>query len=410
MIVLSAAMLMLFGTALAEIHYRRHFAVQRSVLHTKYTFREVLAAILLMIPSAGTMLLTYFGISMSLGETGTGVVEKGLALAFSLSIGIFAWIGWFYLFGLLYHLKGTRLASSIAAGIIYISTLAAIDAPFNMLALSGAAATQISLVDTADSYESRKDDIVRKSSAVRALLPAIRAQEARFKSLAADEVAHGTQSGKKGPGKVSSGFLQIGDLLGTLAAQLETGLSQASGIENEIAEEFATLKAQAFRPGDIRARMEAAAIATDRIDDRLSRLSQYDFSASIEITLRALENIFPAPTAADSEFGRVQNVQLAIIADMGKPVAAALREGLASLGDDADGKTEFRKFRPLSPHDAIFVYWRKLIPQWCAAFFIDFAPAALLIILIAAYRQDQRDGPPPGPRAPEFIFNTGQRV
>ncbi|HBQ36392.1 MAG TPA: hypothetical protein DD729_06080, partial [Rhodobacteraceae bacterium] len=61
------------------------------------------------------------------------------------SSGVFSWLGWFYLFGLLYRLHGKRLFTALVAGTFFIFSIAAIDAPFNMLALGGGPAVQMTI-------------------------------------------------------------------------------------------------------------------------------------------------------------------------------------------------------------------------------------------------------------------------
>lgn len=60
-----------------------------SILFKKVTFREMLTGILLMIPSTATVMLTYYGVSVPLTELGGDIVQKGQALAFAITIGVF---------------------------------------------------------------------------------------------------------------------------------------------------------------------------------------------------------------------------------------------------------------------------------------------------------------------------------
>jgi len=121
------------------------------------------------------------------------------------------------------------------------------------------------------------------------------------------------------------------------------------------------------------------------MDDLLGQLAQYDYRISIEATLDSMNAIFPAPKSAGSAFEQVQNEQLALIADMAKPVAASLQKALDSLSEK--DKAEIATTRPENPMQAIRTKWRELIFQWLAALFVDLAPGALLIILIAAFRE-----------------------
>lgn len=246
----------IFHTAPRAI--RRWLASRRTesnLLTRKVGFREALTAILLMIPSAATMMLTYYGVSGPLAEQGGGVVQQGQALAFAMTIGIFSWLGWFYLFGLLYRLHGKRLFTSMVAGTFFIFSIAAIDAPFNMLALGGGSAVQMTIADTAEYYEVRKTDVFQQSTVTRQMLPAIEAQAVRFRSLEADEIAFGVYSGSRGAGKVSAGFGQIASLLETLASALNSGLDESQSIQEEIALIFSLIKADTYNTGPLRPRV-----------------------------------------------------------------------------------------------------------------------------------------------------------
>ena len=123
-----------------------------SPLEERIQFSERLTAILLMIPSAGTAVLTYYGVGGPLTETGSTAIQKGQAVGFALAIGVFVWLGWFYLFGLIHRLDGARLRNALLAGTVMVATIAVIDAPFNMLALAGGPAAQMSLVAMAHAY------------------------------------------------------------------------------------------------------------------------------------------------------------------------------------------------------------------------------------------------------------------
>lgn len=368
--------------------FRRQPRYPRNELHRKVVIRERLTEILLLIPAFGTMMLTYFGISVTMLETGATVVQKGQALTFAIAIGVFAWLGWFFLFGLIYRLTGARLAATLIAGTISVGTLAAIDAPFNMLAIAGGSAVQMSLSDTTAVYEEKKEAAYARATTAQRLIPAIRAQAERFTGLGDNEIAYGTHSGKRGPGKVSSGFYQIASLLDSLARQLEASIAESRALQEEIGREFAVMKEVTLRQGQIRPRVEAATIAADRLDDLLARLRQQDYAASLRATIDSLDTIFPAPTNASSDFEVVQNRELAVIAEMATPVAAALHAGLEEL-ETAPVAEPARK-RPENAHTAIRTYWEPLLAEWCAAVFIDIAPAMLLIILTAAWREHGR--------------------
>lgn len=358
------------------------------ILIKKVTFRETITGILLMIPAASTTMMTFYGVSIPLTEQGGDLVAKGQALAFAITIGVFSWLGWFYLFGLIYRMRKLRLTSTLMAGIVYVGVLAAVDAPFNTLSLAGGSGVQLTMVDTARYYEDKKISVFRQSSTMRKLLPALEAQTQRFANLKDGEVKFGTFSGKKGPGKVSAGFGQIAGLLKTLIAELRKGLSEAKLIQSKILSKFSTIKSSTYKTGPIRPRVENISNAADGMDDLLVELSQYDFSVSIKATLTSLNAIFPAPSNASSTFEQTQNSELAVISQMAKPVASALQTALKEL-EPREEISSAKSVRPLDAMAAIHAKWRELLPQWMAALFVDIGPSALLIMLIAGFRESE---------------------
>ena len=358
------------------------------ILFRKVSFRETLTGILLLIPATSSAMLTYYGISIPLTEQGGTIVAKGQALAFAITTATFSWLGWFYLFGLLYRMRRLRLTSALAAGIIYVGAFAFIDAPFNMLALGGGSGVQLTLVDTAEYYEERKTAVFKQSTQAQKLLPAIRAQARRFRQLEQNEIAYGSRTSSRGPGKVSDGFGQIATLLETLVGELETGLALSASLQGDIAKLFAVIKKEAYVIGPIRPRVNAVSVAADNLDDLLAKLEQQDFATSIQAILESLKSIFPPPTVANNAFQKKQNAELADIAAMASPVASGLEQGLAQLS--AINAPDIKRVRPQSAMSAIRSKWRELFPNWMAAFFVNLAPAALLVILIAGYREAER--------------------
>lgn len=378
--------------AIESWHLRRMSAADPEVaflspLDERIQFAERLTAILLMIPSSGTAVLTYYGVSGPLTETGSTAIQKGQAVGFAITIGVFIWLGWFYLFGLIHCLDGARLRHALFAGTLMVVTIAVIDAPFNMLALAGGPAAQMSLVAMAHAYELRRDALIDNATAMRQLLPAILVQAQRFARLKAQEEKTGTFSGKGKPGKVSATFGQAADILGGLGAQLDGGLGRIDSLQAELTGAFGQLKGYAYQEGPIRVRMEGASSAADRIDALLAQAGQYDFSASIESTLASLDTSLLRPQAATD--AQTQATEVAAVAGMAKPVADSLRASLTALRGRA--VPAVAALRPESPLTAIRTYWRELLPHWCAAIFIDFAPGALLFLLIAAKRQADHD-------------------
>lgn len=364
---------------------KRERVSRRDLLESRIGFKEVLTTILLSIVSAGITLLTYSGVSMPMSEAGADIVTKGHALSFSIVIGVLSWLGWSYLFTIIYWLRGKNLAIALTAGSLYVISIAAIDAPMNMLALAGPSAVQMSLVDVAGSYETKSTAIFDETITAQQLLPALRAQAARFAGLEAHEIETGAQSGKKGAGKVSEAFGQIAVLLANLADQIETGATRAEGLQAGITDAMSEMKRHIYTSGNIRDRSQAVSASADKVDQLLGRIGQYDYTASIRATLGSLSNLFPHGGAAGSEFEATQNAELVVIGEMAKPVAAVLQDALDNMAPVQAAASG--TMRPADPMSAIRTYWWPLLPQWIAAVFVDLSAALLLVVLIAARRE-----------------------
>lgn len=355
------------------------------ILFRKVTFREGLTAIVLAIPAAGSMLLTYHGVSVPLSEAGATLLQKGQALGFSITVGVFAWLTWFFLFGLTYRLSGKRLKNALIAGGIMVVAIAAIDAPFNMLALSGSRAAQMSIVGVTTAYEERRSAIGERLSIANQLAPALGAQTTRFEKLEQDEIKFGTFSGRPGPGKVSAAFGQIATLLGALNTKLQTGLQDISDAQSALTGTLKKMKAAGYQQGPIRERMATVSSNADQADEHLAELREHDFSDAIDSTLASLETSLLTSNSSASGFAKTQAEQVNSIAGMIKPVAERLREALLDLKGRADISAPLP--RPEDPMTAIFTHWRQLFTNWTASLFIGMAPAGLLVMLIAGYRE-----------------------
>lgn len=349
---------------------------------------EAMGTILLLIASAATLMLTYFGVSEPLSEQGGGLVAKGQALVFATTIGVFSALGWVYSNSILPRLSGRRLWAAIIAGVSYLAIIACIDAPFNMQALGGGAAMQMSLTNTVAHYEERKQDVFVSGTAATRLAPAARVEATRFAELSEREYKFGPNTGKAGPGKVTDGFRQVATLMTALGDQLDAGLAKSQELLSEYNTALGEMKAHVYRRGSIRGRVEAASKAADRLDELTAQLTQLDYSASIRATLASLENVFPVSSQAAGAFQKVQNSELAVIAGMAKTVAGSLRTSLDEL--KIVNPSAFKPVRPESSATAIYTYWKPLWPQWVAAIFVDIAPALLLAFLLAGRREAEQ--------------------
>jgi hypothetical protein len=345
---------------------------------------ELLTTIFLIPVAACVILLTYAGVSMPLSESGEGLMGKGHALAFAVTVGVVAWLAWKHVFALIPRMREGRLTAGSIAGIGVAIFIVLIDAPFSVLALGGPTAVKLSLADTVESYENNVSVVAAQSTTAAQLLPVMRSQEARFVSLADVEVKTGAQSGSKGEGKVSETFRQVSTTLGSLADEIERGIIKANAVQTNVSAALAEMKRRVFITGDIGERSQAVAIASDTIDRLMGEVRQYDYTVSISATLSILDNLVPAQGEAATAFESVQNRELAIIGEMVKPVSASLRDVLGMLETSGD---LVRPSRPLDALEAIRVHWVALLPQWIASIFLDLAPLGFLVMQLAARRE-----------------------
>lgn len=367
-----------------EVSERRG-ETRAALITTLVDFNELKATILLVIASAGTAMLTYFGVSVPMSELGGGLLQKGQSLAFAITIGVFSYLGWMYSYSVLPYLRGWRLFGGAAALLAYVSIIACIDAPFNMVALGGGTGVQMSLDTTAKHHEQERLNIVDRATAAKRVVPTLRSEAARFRELSSKEITTGSQTSKPGKGKVSDGYAQIATLLTTLADQIEERDLQAQAVLKEHGTALGEMKSHVFTRGPIRERVEATSKAADRLGELASQLEQLDGATAIRSTISSLENIFPIAEQAGSAFEKVQNSELAIVAGMAKAVAKSLQVALEDF--PAKPKEREAPSRPEDPMTAIKTYWKPLLPQWIAAIFIDIAPALLLIVLLVGRRE-----------------------
>lgn len=212
----------------------------------------------------------------------------------------------------------------------------------------------------------------------------MKAEAKRFETLAQRELA-GSGTGKPGPGKVRDGYLQIATLLSELDRALKESLSELRAADVEAAVTLRAMKTTTYTPGKIRERVAALSSQADQLDALLRKIAQRDTAAAIKATATSLRGIIPPPGAARSAFEVTQNAELARIGEMAKPVATALETALSA--SEQQGKLVFEPVRPQNAMTAIKTYWRELLPQWVAALFVDFAPAILVVALLAARRE-----------------------
>ncbi|WP_417729049.1 hypothetical protein [Roseovarius sp.] len=362
----------------------------RDALLSLIHYKEVLTTTLLTIVSAGIALLTYSGLSSQMIENGGGIADKGHALSVATIIGTISFLSWSFTFGLVHWLTGKALAVAMAAAMTLILSIAAIDAQYNMLGLSGPAAVQLSLVDTSAHYEAQRRTLSQTVGQAQQLVPALNAQAARFEALKIQEELTGAFSGRKGPGKVSEAFGQIANLLTSLSGDIERGAAKAGSMQTEITRGITQLKSHVYSLGNVRDRSRDVSSSADRLDELFGNLAQYDYRASLLATIASLDSLTLSGGAATSEFGAVQNAELAAISEMAKPVATSLRAALEGIASPEVATSTVS--RPMSAMAAVRHYWFELLPAWIAAFAIDLLPALLVIILIAARREAAKTG------------------
>ena len=358
-----------------------------ATLRRRLESHEVVTAILSLTLSGTTVLLTAKGAAIPMSEVGGGAIDRAEALVFAIGVGTASFLGFLWGFGVVTRLTGKRLAAGALVIGTYLSAIAWIDAPFNMLALAGGSAVQMSLVDTTACYETRPASVTADATAVRRVLPFLAGQVAQFEDYARQE-GKGGHTGAPGAGKVSATASRLGSQLKALHHHLSAGLVQVDAIGAGIAAELATMKKQAFTQGPINPRAQAVSTASDRINELLSQMKQFDFSVSIQAARIALEETVVVPTKAATPLEARQNAQLAELSGMAKAAARALSAFSSETTSSAPGFEACP--RPANAMDAIKTYWKPLLPQWLAALFLSLSQA-LLIALAVIVRREPND-------------------
>lgn len=389
------AIMLYFFAAIGKLTRRSDHPrpTRRGDLLSRLHLREVITTILSLIPASATVLLTYSGVSDGLAEAGATLTTKTEAALFSFGIGTLCFLVNFHLFGLVDRLRGRFLTKAMAGGIALLVAISAIDAPFNMRGLAGGTAVRMSVEDTASHSEDQSRLVFARVGIARQLLTGLRANAKLFADQQAHEFKTGAMSGARGPGKVEAAFGRVASLLGSLADDIENDAGKAEALQEAIAESIREIKRQVYVQGALRGRIEFASIAADRVDTQLGKLARQDLTVSIRATLKSIEGLFSGmpPAAARTPLERRQQEAIAQIAAMTKPIAAALHEALNSL--QPPPVAEMKPVRPQNASEAIWTYWRKLLPEWIAAILVTLAgPLCLLLMQIAARREAESLG------------------
>lgn len=357
------------------------------IILSRVEMRETITVILSFVAAASTVALTYNGVSDGLAEGGATTKSKIEAAMFASAIGTMCVLANYHMFGLIDRLRGRYLSVSMLGGIAMLACIAAIDAPFNMRGLAGGSAVRMSIEDTAQFYEEQSRLVFARIGMLQQLLPGLRANAKLYADQQVHERKTGALSGSPGPGKVESSFGRVATLLGPLADDLERDAGKAEVLQDAITQAIGGIKRQVYVQGDLRGRIEAAATSADKADVQLGRLARQDLTVSLKAALGSLDGLFPPPVSAPrTALERRQNEAIAQIGAMTRPISASLRDALGSLQQTATAPV--RAVRPQNASEAIWTYWRRLIPEWLAAILVTLGgPLCLLLIQIAARRE-----------------------
>ncbi|MFA5952587.1 MAG: hypothetical protein WC807_20170 [Hyphomicrobium sp.] len=357
------------------------------IILSRVEMRETITVILSLVAACSTVALTYNGVADGLAEAGATTKAKIEAVLFSSAIGAMCVLANYHMFGLIDRLRGRYLSTAMLGGVAMLACIAAIDAPFNMRGLAGGSATRMSIEDTAQFYEEQARLIFARVGALQQLLPGLRANAKMYAERQAHEIKTGAESGGRGPGRVESSYGRVAGLLGPLADDLEKDAGKAEALQDAITQLIAEIKRQVYVQGNLRGRVEAAATSADKADVQLGRLARQDLTVSLKATLGSLDGLFPPPVSAPrTALERRQNEAIAQIAAMTRPIAAGLRDALGSLQQAQAAPV--KAVRPQNASEAIWTYWRRLIPEWLAAILVTLGgPLCLLLIQIAARRE-----------------------
>lgn len=357
------------------------------IILSRVEMRETITVILSLVAACSTVALTYNGVSDGLAEAGATIKAKIEAVLFSCAIGTMCVLVNYHMFGLIDRLRGRYLSTSMLGGVAMLACIAAIDAPFNMRGLAGGSAVRMSIEDTAQFYEEQSRLVFARIGMLQQLLPGLRANAKMYAERQAHEFKTGAESGSRGPGKVESSYGRVAGLLGPLADHLEKDAGKAEALQDAITQIIGDIKKQVYVQGNLRGRIEAAATSADKADVQLGRLARQDLTVSLKATLGSLDGLFPPPVSAPrTALERRQNEAIAQIAAITRPISAGLREALGTLQQTPTAPA--KAVRPQNASEAIWTYWRRLIPEWLAAILVTLGgPLCLLLIQIAARRE-----------------------
>ena len=174
-------------------------------------------------------------------------------------------------------------------------------------------------------------------------------------------------------------------MLEALIEDLQAGVADMGALQEPLTRALRAMKAATYREGPIRERMAEVSYAADSADEAFAAFRERDFVQALDSTLASLEASLADSSSGSTGYQKTQSDEVNAIAARIAPVTATLRNALDELGDQRDITGALP--RPEDPMTAIFTYWQPLMTNWTAALFIGVAPAGLLIILVAAFRE-----------------------
>ncbi|MEM7666335.1 MAG: hypothetical protein AAF250_10815 [Pseudomonadota bacterium] len=209
----------------------------------------------------------------------------------------------------------------------------------------------------------------------------VRQSRDRYAELGATERKTGTASGSPGVGAVSNALISTSGRLDRLAGEIITFVTIADAAGDAARERLDRIRAINVSDMSYSERSRLIKQESDLLRADFAKMDAANLNAIIARTVNALPNEIRLleqysrnPNTKAQQAAALERLRVEI-----QGTSDALR---AALSDESVALAAPAQFQLISPTKAIRVYWTELVPEWAGGLALDWAPLALLGLMM----------------------------
>lgn len=337
-----------------------------------------------LLPASCITMLSYGGIKEVMGGEGLTTFQKVEAATLALGSGVTSFTAYALLGGMVPYFSERRKVLGVCIACALILAVQVGNANFAATSLGGEQASSISMNRTIEQYTLLGDTAYGRVLKAKSFLPSCRAQQERH-VLAEEQEKKGYYTGSASPGKVSATHANVASFIKSLCDGTEHSLTEATAIEANIRTELSAMRGAADSPGSLRSRIARVKAGAGKIDGLLVRLQQQDYASPIRRTIDNLSTLVAPLSNAKSGFSKVQDDQLASIAQGLKATGQSFENAAKEIGEAMPLPN--KRHRPSPPHIAVIEEFSRIPIVWLTAGLLDSLPTLLALLMLLAHSQ-----------------------